>query len=111
MTQNNQFANALAAATSQEPAKQEPAKQETSASPATQILAGMQNAVVGATMASKPDSNKSAVKEGYQSVHVSKIDGVPGIKQRGRWAWSKTMLKEDSPRLKALLDSGRVTKI
>ena len=44
-------------------------------------------------------------------MHVSKIDGVAGIKQRGRWAWSKTMLDEKSERLQTLIAAKRVSVI
>lgn len=75
------------------------------------ILSGMENAVVGTHLAAKPSKPVATVTEGWQSVHVSKIDGVAGIKQRGRWAWSKTMLDEKSERLQTLIAAKRVSVI
>ena len=75
------------------------------------ILSGMENAVVGTHLAAKPTKPVATVTEGWQSVHVSKIDGVAGIKQRGRWAWSKTMLDEKSERLQTLIAAKRVSVI
>lgn len=108
MSKDN-FAAALAAKKDEQAAPEAVVAKAEAAAGA--ILSGMENAVVGTHLAAKPPKPVTAVTEGWQSVHVSKIDGVAGIQQRGRWAWSKTMLDEKSERLQALLAAKRVTVI
>lgn len=76
---------------------------------ATQILAGMQGAGVGAN-AVVPKAEKKTYATDYTSVHISKIQGQKGVLARGRYCWSKDQLDPEDPRLTALIKAGRVTK-